>query len=345
MSSSLTNVRPEPDSLLVDIARYVDTFEIHSPDAYHSARYCLMDALGCAIQALDVPECVKLLGPIVPGTIVPHGARVPGTSFRLDPVTAAFNISAMIRWLDFNDTWWAGGHPSDNLGGTLAVADHIIRRNLSSGKPAMTMRELMNFMIKAYEIQGTLVIENGFERVGVHLDATLWVKIASTAVITKMLGGGMDEIVNALSQAFIDGESLGMYRRASAGSRKSWAAADANSRAVRLAMLSVKGEMGYPSAITARTWGFRDVLYRGKPLRLARPFESHVIENIQFKISHPAQRHAQTAIECAVRLNPFVQHRLDDIERVVIDTHELALRAIAVEGPLPNYAARDHCLQ
>lgn len=346
MSALRLKSRPAPDRALADIARYVCHGDVAGRAALELARYCLMDAIGCGLQALAVPDCVKLLGPVVPGTIVPHGARVPGTQFQLDPVTAAFNIGCLIRWLDFSDTWWAGGHPSDSLGGILATADHLSRMRVAAGGRPLLMREVMTAMIKAYEIHGVLSEGNNFDHPEIGLDSVLLVKIASTAAVTHLLGGDAGTILNALSNAFVDGHSLNMYRKMpNSGPRKSWAAADATSRAVWLASMALRGEMGYPSALTAKTWGFQDVLYRGRQLKVPRPYASHVIENIQFKISYPAQRHAQTAAECAVRLHPAVRHRIDAIEKVVLSTHELALRMISVTGPLPNFAARDHCLQ
>lgn len=340
------NVRPAPDALLVDIARYVDEFEVTSRAAFESARLCLMDALGCAMQAFEVPECTKLLGPTVAGTVVPHGARVPGTPFRLDPVKAAFDTSCLVRWLDFNDTWWAGGHPSDNLGAILALADHLSRVRVAHGRAALKMRDVYAAMTKAYEIQGALAVDNALDVPGIGIDSTFLVRIASTAVATHMLGGTRDEIVNALSNAFIDTQSLNLYRLgAHAGSRKSWAAADATSRGVQLALLALKGEMGYPSALSAPRWGFHDVRLGGKPFRRSQPLGTRVIERVQFKIAFPAQRHSQTAAEAATRLHPRVKDRLGEIARVVVATHGLAKSKIAVTGPLPNYAARDHCLQ
>jgi 2-methylcitrate dehydratase len=346
MSAPISNIRPKPDKVLTDIADYVCDYRIESPEAYDTARLCLMDTLGCGLEALEYPACTKLLGPIVPGTVVPNGARVPGTSYQLDPVTAAFNIGAMIRWLDFNDTWLAAewGHPSDNLGGILATADWLSRTRLAQGAKPFVVRDVLTAMIKAHEIQGVLALENSFNRVG--LDHVVLVKIASTAVVTHMLGGTRDEIVNALSNACVDGQSLRTYRHApNTGSRKSWAAGDATSRAVRLALMALKGEMGYPSALTAKTWGFYDVLFKGKPFRLRRPYGSYVMENVLFKISYPAEFHAQTAVEAAIRLHPHVKDRLDDIKRVVITTHESAIRIIDKKGPLSNPADRDHCIQ
>ncbi|WP_322793381.1 bifunctional 2-methylcitrate dehydratase/aconitate hydratase [Bellilinea sp.] len=346
MSEAMTNLRPQPDDVLVQIADYVLNTEITSTEAYDTARLCLMDTLGCGLEALSYPACTKLLGPIVPGTIVPNGARVPGTQFVLDPVTAAFNIGAMIRWLDFNDTWLAAewGHPSDNLGGILATADWLSRTAVANGKLPLTIRQLLTAMIKAHEIQGVLALENSFNRVG--LDHVILVKVASTAVVTAMLGGTKDEIINALSNAFIDGHPLRTYRHApNTGSRKSWAAGDATSRAVRLALMAVKGEMGYPSALTAKTWGFYDVLFRGQSFKLSQPFGSYVMENVLFKISFPAEFHAQTAVEAAFQLHPLVRDRLEEIEKVVITTHESAIRIIDKRGPLYNPADRDHCIQ
>jgi 2-methylcitrate dehydratase len=346
MSTHIANVRPKPDKVLTDIADYVLKHPIKSEEAYNTARLCLMDTLGCGLEALEYPACTKLLGPIVPGTVVPHGAKVPGTPFQLDPVSAAFNIGTMIRWLDFNDTWLAAewGHPSDNLGGILAVADWLSRTRLAQGKEPLVMRDVLTAMIKAHEIQGVIALENSFNRVG--LDHVVLVKVATTAVATHLMGGSHDEIVDALSNAWIDGQSLRTYRHApNAGSRKSWAAGDATSRAVRIAWMTLKGEMGYPSALTAKTWGFYDVLFRGKPFRFKRPYGSYVMENVLFKISYPAEFHAQTAVECAIRLHPEVQGRLDEINKVVITTHESAIRIIDKKGPLHNPADRDHCIQ
>jgi 2-methylcitrate dehydratase len=346
MSSSLATGRPRPDTVLTDIADYVSGYRIRSEEAYNTARLCLMDTLGCGLEALAYPACTKLLGPVVPGAVVPNGARVPGTLYQLDPITAAFNIGAMIRWLDFNDTWLAAewGHPSDNLGGILATADWLSRTRLAGGKQPLVMRDVLTAMIKAHEIQGVIALENSFNRVG--LDHVVLVKVASTAVVTHMLGGTYDEIVNALSNAWLDGQSLRTYRHApNTGSRKSWAAGDATSRAVRLALMALRGEMGYPSALTAKTWGFYDVLFKGRPFRMSRPYGSYVMENVLFKISYPAEFHAQTAVEAAIRLHPQVKERLDDITRIVITTHESAIRIIDKKGPLSNPADRDHCIQ
>ena len=335
------------DLPLQQIADYVDSFSFEGKkEAYETARYCLMDAMGCAMLALRYPQCTKLLGPIVPGTTVPNGCRVPGTDYVLDPITGAFNTGCLIRWLDFNDTWLAAewGHPSDNLAGILAVADFISLNNLAAGKKPLTIKDVLTAMIKAYEIQGVLALENSFNRVG--LDHVILVKVATTAVVAKMLACDHDQILNALSNAWIDGQSLRTYRHApNTGSRKSWAAGDAASRGVALALMSKKGEMGYPTALTAKTWGFYDVSLRGNPLQINRPFSSYVIENILFKISFPAEFHAQTAVECAFKLHPLIKDRLDQIERVEITTHESALRIIDKTGPLNNPADRDHCLQ
>lgn len=344
--------RPSPDKELVDIAEYVLDTTITSDLAYETARYCIMDALGCAMLALNFNECTKLLGPTVPGTIVPNGSRVPGTDFLLDPVTAAFNLGAMIRWLDYNDTWLAAewGHPSDNLGAILSVADFICRGRVSRSNttggetPPLQMRDVLTASIKAHEIQGILALENSFNRVG--LDHVLLVKVASTAVVTHMLGGDKETIINALSNAWIDGQSLRTYRHTpNTGSRKSWAAGDATSRAVLLSLMAMKGEMGYPSALTAPEWGFYDVLFKGQPFKFQREYSSYVMENVLFKISFPAEFHAQTAAECAMTLHPQVKDRIEDIELVVITAHESAIRIIDKMGPLHNPADRDHCIQ
>jgi 2-methylcitrate dehydratase len=338
--------RPEPDAALSAIARYARDFTVASEVAYDTARYCLMDTLACGFQALKYPACRKLLGPVVPGAVMAGGARVPGTSFELDPVQAAFNIGAMVRWLDFNDTWLAAewGHPSDNLGGILAVADYLARNALMTGKSPPVVRDVLTAMIKAHEIQGVLALENSFNRVG--LDHVLLVRIASTAVIAAMLGASDEQVVNAVSNAWIDGGALRTYRHApNTGSRKSWAAGDATSRAVRLALIALSGEMGYPSALSAKTWGFSDVLFKGKPISLPQPFGSYVMENVLFKISFPAEFHAQTAVEAAMTLHPVTGERLADIERVVIETQEPGVRIIDKVGPLANPADRDHCIQ
>jgi 2-methylcitrate dehydratase len=343
MSSHISNIRPRPDKVLTLLADYVTKFEVTSQEAYDTARYCLMDTLGCGLEALEYPACTKLLGPIDPETVVPHGAKVPGTKFQLDPVQAAFNIGAMIRWLDFNDTWLAAewGHPSDNLGGILATADWVSRNSLN--KPFL-VRDVLTAMIKAHEIQGVIALENSFNRVG--LDHVVLVKVASTAVLAHMLGCTYDQVVNAISQAWIDGQSLRTYRHApNAGSRKSWAAGDATSRAVWLALISKTGEMGYPSALTAKTWGFYDVLFKGKEFQFQRKFGSYVMENVLFKISFPAEFHAQTAAECAMSIHPLVKNRIGEIKSIRIRTHEAAIRIIDKTGPLANPADRDHCIQ
>jgi 2-methylcitrate dehydratase len=340
------NARPAPDKELVDIARYVTDYQISSAEAYDTARNCLMDTLGCGLLALRFPECTKLLGPLVEGTVVPHGARVPGTQFRLDPVKAAWDIGCVIRWLDYNDTWLAAewGHPSDNLGGILAVADYLSQRAVAAGKAPLLMRDVLTAMIKAHEIQGVIALENSFNRVG--LCHVLLVRIASTAVVTQMLGGSQAQIIDALSQAWLDGSSLRTYRHSpNAGPRKSWAAGDATSRAVRLADLTMRGEIGYPSVLTTPKWGFYDVSFKGNKLAFTRDYGSYVMEQILFKISFPAEFHSQTAAEAAVRLHPLVKDRLDQIERIVIHTHESAIRIISKSGPLNNPADRDHCLQ
>jgi 2-methylcitrate dehydratase len=338
--------RPEADRLLQEIADYTLSARIDSSEAWDTARLCLLDALGCGLLALNYPACAKLIGPVVPGATLSGGARVPGTSYELDPVQAAFCLGAMIRWLDFNDTFLAAewGHPSDNLGGILTAADYVGRRAAQEGRDVPTLRVVLEALIKAYEIQGVLALNHGFNRVG--LDHVLLVRVASTAVVTRLLGGNREEVINALSNAFIDGGALRTYRHApNTGSRKSWAAGDATSRAVRLALLARQGEMGYPTALTAPTWGFQDVLFRGRPINLAQPLGSYVIENILFKISYPAEFHAQTAVEAAVTLHPQVKDRLDEIEAVRIETQESAVRIIDKTGPLHNPADRDHCLQ
>ena len=339
-------VRPEPDQVLVDIADYVCNTTIDSDLAYETAHYCLMDTLACGFQALDYPACTKLLGPVVPGATLPGGARVPGTSYELDPVAGAFNIGAMIRWLDFNDTWLAAewGHPSDNLGGILATADYLSRIARAEGKDPLTMHDVLTAMIKAHEIQGVLALENSFNRVG--LDHVLLVRVATAAVVTHMLGGDRDTVINAVSHAWLDGCSLRTYRHApNTGSRKSWAAGDATSRGVRLALIAMSGEMGYPSALSAATWGYYDVLFKGKPFSVPQNYGSYVMENILFKISHPAEFHAQTAVEAAMTLHPQVRDCLDDIEKIIIETQEPGVRIIDKTGPLDNPADRDHCIQ
>ena len=344
MSAPISNVRPKPDKVLTLIADYVTGYKVTSKEAYDTARYCLMDTLGCGFEALEYPACTKLLGPVVPGTVVPNGARVPGTQFQLDPVLAAFNIGAMIRWLDFNDTWLAAewGHPSDNLGGILASADWLCRNNRN-----LVVKDVLTAMIKAHEIQGVLALENSFNRVG--LDHVVLVKVASTAVVSQLLGLNKEETINAVSQAWVDGQSLRTYRHVpNTGSRKSWAAGDASSRAVRLALISRTGEMGYPSVLTAKGWGFYDVLFKGKPFRFQRPFGSYVMENVLFKISFPAEFHSQTAVEAAMVLHKELSKigkTTEDIRKIRIRTHEAAMRIIDKKGPLNNPADRDHCIQ
>jgi 2-methylcitrate dehydratase len=344
MSAHISNLRPKPDKVLEQIADYARDFEIKSEEAYRTARYCLMDTLGCGFEALEYPACTKLMGPVVKGTVVPKGARVPGTQFELDPVQAAFDIGAMIRWLDYNDTWLAAewGHPSDNLGGVLAISDFLSRNNKK-----ILVRDVLTAMIKAHEIQGVIALENSFNRVG--LDHVVLVKVASTAVVSKLLNLSREETINALSHAWIDGQSLRIYRHApNAGSRKSWAAGDATSRAVRLALIAKTGEMGIPSGLTAKTWGFYDVLFKGKPFKFKRRFGSYVMENVLFKISFPAEFHAQTAVECAMALHGEIKRAgksIEDIKGIKIRTHEAAIRIIDKKGPLHNPADRDHCIQ
>jgi 2-methylcitrate dehydratase len=345
-SHSDSNVRPSPDQELLDIADYVANYTSASDEAFDTARYGLLDSLGCAMLALRYPACVRHLGPIVPGTTVPNGARVPGTNFQLDPVKAAFDIGCMIRWLDFNDTWLAAewGHPSDNLGTILAVTDFLARKKRAAGQSPPTIRDVLTAMIKAHEIQGVLALENSFNRVG--LDHVILVKVASTAVATQLLGGTRQQIVDALSQAWVDGQSLRTYRHApNAGPRKSWAAGDACSRAVRLALMTLGGEPGLCSPLTAPRWGFCDVSFGGKRLKVARPYGCYVMENVLFKIAFPAEFHAQTAAEAAVKLHPLVKDRLDQIAKIVLTTQESAIRIISKTGPLHNPADRDHCLQ
>jgi 2-methylcitrate dehydratase len=340
----MSNVRPPFDQVLVDIVDYVRNYDITSSLAYETARYCLLDTIGCGLQALDFPACTKLLGPVVPGLTMKNGTRVPGTSYELDPVQGAFNIGAMIRWLDFNDTWLAAewGHPSDNLGGILAVADWLSRNGKS-----LTMRDVLTSMIQAHEIQGCLALENSFNKVG--LDHVVLVKVASTAVIANLLGLTREQMLNAVSLAWVDGQSLRTYRHApNTGSRKSWAAGDATSRAVRLALIAQTGEMGYPSVLTAKTWGFYDVSFRGKEFKFQRPYGSYVMENVLFKISFPAEFHSQTAVEAAITLHKQLGERgltTANISRVIIRTHEAAIRIIDKQGPLANPADRDHCIQ
>ena len=341
MSVSISNVRPPSDTVLAQIADYVASTTITSDEAYETARYCLLDSVGCALLALKYPACTKLLGPLVPGAELPGGARVLGLDYELDPVRSAFNNGALIRWLDFNDTWLAAewGHPSDNLGGILAVADWMGR----SGQK-ITVKDVLTAAIKAHEIQGVLALENSFNRAG--MDHVILVRIATAAVVTGMLGGSREQIINAVSNAWADGGALRVYRHApNTGSRKSWAAGDATSRGVWHALMALRGEMGYPGALTTETWGFQDALFRGKELKLARPLGSYVMENVLFKIAFPAEFHAQTAVECAFALHAQVKDRLEQIDRVELTTHESALRIIDKSGPLHNPADRDHCLQ
>ena len=348
MSLHISNERPAPDQVIIDIAEYALGYEIKSDLAYETARYCLMDTLGCGLEALEYPACAKLLGPIVPGTVVPHGARVPGTEYQLDPVQAAFNIGAMIRWLDFNDTWLAAewGHPSDNLGGILAVADWLSRCP-AGGNPPLQMRQVLTAMIKAHEIQGCIALENSFNKVG--LDHVVLVKVASTAVVCGLLGMTREQTVNAISLAWVDGQSLRTYRHEpNTGSRKSWAAGDATSRGVRLALMARAGEMGYPSALSVKTWGFYDVSFKGQAFQFQRPYGSYVMENVLFKISFPAEFHAQTAVEAAMKIRArlgAMWKRAEEIRRITIRTHEACLRIIDKKGPLANPADRDHCVQ
>jgi 2-methylcitrate dehydratase len=331
---------------LLEIADYVVDYVIDSPEAYDTARYMLLDSLACAMLAMKFPECVKHLGPLVPGAVLPGGARVPGTAWQLDPAQAAYNIGVQVRWLDFNDTWLAAewGHPSDNLGAILAVADYLSRKAVREGGAALTVRDVLGYAIKAHEIQGCYALRNAFNRVG--LDHVILVRLASTAIATRMLGGDKDDIINAVSHSWIDNGALRTYRHApNTGPRKSWAAGDACRRAVIHALNALKGCTGYPSALSAPTWGFYDVAFGGQPFEFERPFCSYVIENVLFKLRYPAEFHAQTAVECAMALHPQVVGRLDEIERIEIETQEAARRIIDKTGPLANYADRDHCLQ
>ena len=341
-----TNVRPDPDEVLVKITDYVLNKEINSSEAISTARYCLMDTLGCGLLALTFSDCKDLLGPYVENTSVPNGVRVPGTKYVLDPVKGAWDIGAIIRWLDFNDTWLAAewGHPSDNLGGILSAVDFISQKNIQQGKDPLTIDDVLKAMVKAHEIQGILALENSFNRVG--LDHVVLVKIASTAVISSLFGLSREKTIAALSQAFVDGQSLRTYRHApNAGPRKSWAAGDATSRAMQLVLLTMKGQIGYPSALTATTWGFQDVLFKGNQISLPQEFDSYVMENVLFKISFPAEFHAQTAVEAAVKLHTEIKDRVEEIKEIRITTHESAIRIISKEGQLNNPADRDHCIQ
>ncbi len=339
--------RPDPDQSMVDIANYVVDYQIDSTEAYDTARYMLLDSLGTAMLAMKFPECVKHLGPVVPGATLPGGARVPGTSHELDPVQAAFAIGTQIRWLDFNDTWLAAewGHPSDNLGSILAVADYLSRQAEREGGKPLTVRDVLSYAIKAHEIQGCYALRNSFNRIG--QDHVILVRLASTAVVTAMLGGNKEQIITALSHSWIDNGALRTYRHApNTGPRKSWAAGDACRRAVIHAINAVyRGVVGYPSALTAKTWGYYDVAFGGKAFEFERPFGSYVMENVLLKISFPAEFHAQTAVECAMRLHDQVAGRIDQVEKVVIETQEAGMRIIDKTGPLANYADRDHCIQ
>ncbi|WP_273827020.1 bifunctional 2-methylcitrate dehydratase/aconitate hydratase [Providencia rettgeri] len=348
-TQTVSSHKVEFDSVISDIVDYVMDYPIVSELAYDTAYHCLLDTLGCGMESLEYPACKKLLGPIVPGTIVPNGTKIPGTQFQLDPIQGAFNIGTMCRWLDFNDTWLAAewGHPSDNLGGILATADWLSRENLAKGKKPLIIKDVLTAMIKAHEIQGCIALENAFNKEG--LDHVILVKVASTAVVAQMLGLSREQILNAVSQAWIDGHSLRTYRHApNTGSRKSWAAGDATSRAVRLALMAQKGEMGYPTALTAKTWGFYDVLFNGQPLNFQRPYGSYVMENVLFKISFPAEFHSQTAVEAALQLHQAlaaIGKSADDIASIAIRTHEACIRIIDKKGPLNNPADRDHCIQ
>jgi len=358
MQNVTHNLRPDYDDVLQKIADYVLNYTITSDLAFNTARYCLMDTLGCGLLALRFPECTKHLGPIVPGTIVPNGARVPGTSYCLDPIKAAFDIGTIIRWLDYNDTWLAAewGHPSDSLGAILALGDYLSRTKVANGESPLLMRDVLTAMIKAHEIQGIFALENSFNQVG--LDHVLLVKLASCAVCANLLGATRAQMLSALSHVFVDGNSLRTYRHApNAGSRKSWAAGDASSRGLRLADIAMRGEMGIPSVLTAKQWGFYDVSFAHqnydlttkdvtqRKFSLKQDFASYVMENVLFKISFPAEFHAQTAVEAAVRLHPQIKARLNQISKIVITTHESAIRIISKSGTLSNAADRDHCLQ
>lgn len=342
----IENKQRDTDEVILTLADYVANHHIQSDLAYNTARYCLMDSIGCALLALQYPACTKLLGPIIPGTHVPIGAKVPGTNYYLDPILAAFNIGAMIRWLDFNDTWLAAewGHPSDNLGAILATAEYMSRKRIQENKEPLRIKDVLTALIKAQEIQGVLALENSFNRVGI--DHVILVKIASSAIAAQLLGGNQQQITDAITQAFVDGGTLRTYRHApNAGPRKSWAAGDATSRGLRFAWMTLQGEMGYPSVLTTPRWGFNDVVMHGQSLTMPRKLDSYVMEHILFKIAFPAEFHAQTAVESAFKLHPEVVNRLDEIEKIVLTTHESAMRIISKTGPLNNPAARDHCLQ
>jgi 2-methylcitrate dehydratase len=345
VSSHVSQGNQPYDQVIIDIVDYTLNYEISSPVAYETAWNCFLDTLGCGLEALEYEACTKLLGPVVPGLTVENGVKVPGTTYVLDPVQGAFNIGAMIRWLDFNDTWLAAewGHPSDNLGGILATADWLSRTT----DKKFTIKDVLTAMIKAHEIQGCIALENSFNKVG--LDHVILVKVASTAVVAQMMGLTREQVLAAVSLAWIDGQSLRTYRHfPNAGSRKSWAAGDATSRAVRLALIAQAGEMGYPSALTAKTWGFYDVSFKGQAFKFQRPYGTYVMENILFKVSFPAEFHSQTAVEAAMTIYQKLQatgKTSDDIKKITIRTHEACIRIIDKKGPLNNPADRDHCIQ
>ncbi|HET6491705.1 MAG TPA: bifunctional 2-methylcitrate dehydratase/aconitate hydratase [Burkholderiales bacterium] len=344
--TSASNLRPAPDKVLVQIADYVDRYQVKSKLAWETARLTLIDTLGCGFEALSVPACTKLLGPVVPGTIVPNGARVPGTTFVLDPERAALNTGALFRWLDFNDAFYGQTviHPSDTYGGIVPVADWLSRTRVAQGKKPLLMREVLEAGVKAYEVMGGLAIETGFTDVG--LDHTILVKLGVTPVVARMLGGTHEEIVNALSNAWLDGHALAAFRRKpNTGSRKSWAAGDAASRGVRLALMAVRGEMGYPAALSAKRWGFYDALFKGKPFKFQRPFGTYVMENTLFKIPYPTAFHGQSGVEAAIKLHPLVKDRLDDIKHVEVKCHNSSMIILDKTGPLHNPADRDHCMR
>ena len=346
MAQKATNRRPPADKVITDIADYVARYRVKSALALETAHYCLIDSLGCGFEALAWPACTKLLGPVVPGATMADGARVPGTPYRLDPVRAAFNIGTLVRWLDYNDAFYGETviHPSDTFSGILAAADWLSRGRVAQGKPPLAMRDVLEAAVKAYEVMGQLALENGFTARG--LDHTILVKIASAAVLTGLLGGTREEIVNATSNAWVDGHALATFRRKpNTGSRKSWAAADAASRGLWLALTALRGEMGYPSALSAPTWGFYDVLFKGKPFRFQRPYTSYVMENVLFKIAYPAAFHGQTGVEAAIRLHPLVKDRLDDVKSVDVRCHHSTMVILDKSGPLHNPADRDHCMQ
>jgi 2-methylcitrate dehydratase len=341
-----SNERPDFDPVIQDIAAYVDTYAPDRALARDTARLCLIDSLGCAMEALSYPACTKLLGPQAPGTVVPNGARVPGTSYVMDAVTAGWNLGVMIRWLDFNDAFYGRTvlHPSDNIGALLMTADYVSRTRAAQGRSPLRMGDVLTAIIKAYEVAGGLALENGFTAAG--LDHSILAKIATTASAAKLIGCTREEILNAVSNAWLDGHALVTFRRVpNTGSRKSWAAPDAAARGVWLAFLAQRGEMGYPSALTVKKVGFYDVLFDGQPFRFQRPFASYVIENVLFKIAYPAAFHGQTGIEAAIKLHPLVKNRLDDIERVEAHCHNSTMVILDKQGPLHNPADRDHCMQ